>query len=252
MTNAELGGYVAELADLMALDGADRRRVAHYRRAATVIRRFDHSLAGLIEGGTDLSRVPGVGKGLAAFLGDLVRDGMSPRLERYRERVPAGLPGVLRLDGVGVTKARALWAGGIDSVEKLGEALATGELRGVHGFGPAVVGRVRKGLAEMAALSGKALLSQADRVAEMVPNGCGGWGCWWRWRVICGGAWRSWAWLTLYVAPKRKTYGRKRLPLSGRPCRAGAGPTRLNFLSMAYVAGYGPCRREWPVPLLTT
>ena len=170
MTNAQLGGFVAELGDLMALDGADRRRVSHYRRAATVIRRFDHSLAALIEEGTDLSRVPGVGKGLAAFLGDLVREGTSPRLERYRERVPGGLPEVLRLDGVGVTKARALWAAGIDSVEKLGEALANGELRGVHGFGPAVVGRVRKGLAEMAALSGKALLSRADRVAGTVAE----------------------------------------------------------------------------------
>ena len=168
MTNARLGELVAELADLMALDGADRRRVAHYRRAATVIRRFDHSLAAMIEGGTDLSRVPGIGKRLTEFLGDLVREGASPRLERRRARVPAGLPEVLRLDGVGVTRARALWAAGVDSVEKLGEALANGELRGVHGFGPAVVGRVRRGLAEMAALSGKALLSQADRVADRV------------------------------------------------------------------------------------
>lgn len=170
MTNAELGGFVAELADLMALNGAAPRRVSHYRRAATAIRRFDHSLAALIEEGTDLSRVPGVGKGLAAFLGDLVQGGGSPRLERHRERVPAGLTEVLRLDGVGVTRARALWAAGIDSVAKLGEALAGGELRGVHGFGPAVVGRVRKGLAEMAALSGKALLSRADRVAGTVAG----------------------------------------------------------------------------------
>lgn len=165
MTNAQLGESVAELADLMALDGADRRRVSHYRRAATVIRRFDHSLAALIEGGTDLSRLPGVGKGLAGFLGDLVRDGRSPRLERCRERVPAGLPDLLRLDGVGVTRAQALRDAGIDSVEKLGDALASGELRGVQGFGPAVLGRVRRGLAEMAALSGKSLLSGADRAA---------------------------------------------------------------------------------------
>ena len=168
MNNTELGGFVAELADLMALNGADRRRVSHYRRAATVIRRFDHSIAELIEGGTDLSGVPGIGKGLAGFLGELVRLGTSPRLERHRERVPAGLPEVLRLDGVGVTRARTLRDAGIDSVEKLGEALANGELRGMHGFGPAVVGRVRRGLAEMAALSGKSLLSQADRAAGKV------------------------------------------------------------------------------------
>ncbi len=166
MTNTQLGGFVAELADLMALDGAGRRRVSHYRRAAMVIRRFDHSLAELIETGADLSRVPGIGKGLAGYLGDLVRDGASPRLERYRGRVPPGLPGVLRLDGVGVTRARVLWHAGIDSVEKLGNALANGELRGLHGFGPAVLSRVQRGLAAMAALSGKSLLSEAGRAAE--------------------------------------------------------------------------------------
>ena len=166
MTNAQLGEAVAELADLMALDGADRHRVSHYRRAATVIRRFDHSLTALIEGGTDLSRVPGIGKGLAGYLGDLVRDGTSKRLESYRERIPAGLPDVLRLDGVGVTRARTLWEAGIDSVEKLGDALVNGELRSVPGFGPAVLSRLQRGLAAMAALSGKSLLSEADRAAE--------------------------------------------------------------------------------------
>ncbi|MDE2796094.1 MAG: PHP domain-containing protein [Gemmatimonadota bacterium] len=168
MTNAELGGFVAELADLMALNGADRHRVSHYRRAATAIRRFDHSLAALIEGGADLSQVPGIGKGLAGYLGDLVRDGMSPRLERYRGRVPAGVRDLLRLDGIGVTRARALRDAGVDSVAKLGEALANGELRGVGGFGPAVLGRVQRGLAAMAALSGKSLLSEADRAVGKV------------------------------------------------------------------------------------
>ena len=168
MTNAELGGFVAELADLMALDGVGRHRVSHYRRAATAIRRFDHSLAALIQGGADLSRVPGIGKGLAGYLGDLVRDGMSPRLERYRGRVPAGLRDVLRLDGIGVTRARALRDAGVDSVEKLGEALANGELRAVRGFGPGVLSRVQRGLAAMAALSGKSLLPEADRAAGKV------------------------------------------------------------------------------------
>ena len=166
MTNARLGRYVAELADLMALDGADRRRVTHYRRAASVIRRFDHPLAEMIGDGTDLSRLPGIGKGLAGYLGDLVRDGASPRLERHRERVPPGLPEVLRLDGVGVTRAMALAEAGIDSVEKLGEALARGRLRGMSGFGPSALTRIGRGLAEMAALKGKSLLPRADRAAE--------------------------------------------------------------------------------------
>ena len=168
MTNAQLGEFVAELADLMALDGAEGRRVSHYRRAATVIRRFHHSLAELIEAGTDLSRVPGIGNGLGRYLGDLVQDGGSPRLEQYRNRVPPGLRDVMQLDGVGVTRARTLRDAGIDSVERLEAALASREIRGLRGFGPAVVRRLQRGRDARSALAGKSLLSEADRAAGLV------------------------------------------------------------------------------------
>ena len=165
MTNAELAGLVAELADLMALDGVGVHRVSHYRRAATAIRRFQHSVADLIEAGTDLTRVPGIGKGLAGLLNDLVLRGASPRLDDYRARVPAGLVALMRLDGVGATKARTLRDAGVDSVAKLEESLANREIHRLDGFGPGVVARLGRSLAARGALEGKSLLFRADRAA---------------------------------------------------------------------------------------
>lgn len=167
-TNAELAGFVSELADLMALDGASGHRATHYRRASTAIRRFQHSLAELIAGGTDLTGVPGIGKGLAGVLGDLVRHGASPRLEGYRKRIPAGLVKIMRLDGVGATKARTLRDAGVDTVAGLEAALASRELRRLDGFGPGVVSRLRRSLAARAALVGRSLLPDADRAVERV------------------------------------------------------------------------------------
>lgn len=166
MTNAELAARVAELADLMALDGRDAFRVTHYRRAATAIRRFHHSLAGMIEAGTDLSAVPGIGKGLATLLADLVRRGSSPRLDEYRARIPAGLPELMRLDGVGVTRARTLRDAGVDTVARLEAALDGRDVHGLDGFGPGVASRLRRSLAARRALEGNSLLLQADRAAE--------------------------------------------------------------------------------------
>ena len=166
MTNAQLAARVAELADLMALDGADPYRVGHYRRAAAAIRRFHHSLAAMIEAGADLRAVPGIGKGLAGLLADLVRRGSSARLEEYRTRIPAGLVALMRLNGVGATRARTLRDAGVDTVEKLEAALADREIRALDGFGPAVVARLRRGLAARAALAGGSLLVRADRAAE--------------------------------------------------------------------------------------
>ncbi len=167
-TNAELARRVSELADLMALDGASVHQVSHYRRAATAIRRFHHRLADLITAGTDLTGVPGIGKGLAGFLDDLVRRGASPRLQRYRDRIPAGLVEVMRLNGVGAVRARTLGQAGVDSVARLEEALRARTLHRLDGFGPAVVSRLRRSLAARRALLGKSLLPDADRAADRV------------------------------------------------------------------------------------
>lgn len=177
MNNAALARFVSELANLMALDGGDAHRVAHYRKTATALRRFHHSLAEMIEGGIDLSSVPGIGKGLAGVLEDLVRTGSSSRLEAYRARIPAGLVAVMRLDGVGATRARTLHEAGVDSVEKLERMLAAREVAALDGFGPGIVARLQRGLAARAAVAGKSLLPEADRAVErlsrrMAEEGC--------------------------------------------------------------------------------
>ena len=168
MTNAELARFITELADRMALDGGDVHRVGHYRKAATAIRRFHHSLAEMIEAGADLTRVPGIGKGLAGLLRDLVQHGSSPRLDEYRARIPAELVALMRLDGVGATRARTLRDAGIDSLAKLEAALANRATRRMDGFGPGVESRLRRSLAARAELAGKSLLSSADRAVEQL------------------------------------------------------------------------------------
>lgn len=168
--NGELGWRVAELADLIALDGGDSHRVAHYRRAATVIRRFHHSLAEIILSGTDLTRVPGIGKGLAGFLGELVRTGSARRLEDYRARIPRGILELMRVDGVGATRARTLRDAGVDSVEKLEAALDGRWIHGLDGFGPSVASHIRRSLDARQALRGKSLLSEADRAVEQLTD----------------------------------------------------------------------------------
>lgn len=170
MTNALLAARVAELADLIALDGGDPHRVAHYRRAATVIRRFHHSLSDIIRTGTDLTRVPGIGRGLAGFLGELVRTGSARRLEEYRARIPRGVLELMRVDGVGATRARTLRDAGVDSVEKLEAALDGRRIHGLRGFGPSVASHIRRSLEARGALKGKWLLPQADRAVERLTH----------------------------------------------------------------------------------
>lgn len=180
MTNARLAEALAELADYMALDGGDPHRIAHYRGTSTAIRRFEHSIADMVRSGIDLTQVPGIGKGLAGFLEELIRSGRSERLGAYRERIPSGLLDVMHLEGVGATRARTLWReAGVESLDELQPALERRSILSLEGFGPGVVSRIRRGLGAMAELEGRFLLITADRalseVAQLLEDEAVGW-----------------------------------------------------------------------------
>lgn len=180
MTNGALAAALADLADLLALDGGDAHRIAHYRGTATAIRRFEHPLADMIEAGIDLTQVPGIGEGLARFIGELVADGRSPRLEDLRVRIPPGLLEIMRLDGVGTTRARTLWKqGGVESVSELEAALGGRGLHGLDGFGPGVASRIRRGLSARGETDGRAPPSAADRAAAELGEALEGRGLSW-------------------------------------------------------------------------
>ncbi|MDH3223246.1 MAG: PHP domain-containing protein [Gemmatimonadota bacterium] len=171
MNNAQLAAALTELADYMALEGRDTHRVAHYKGAATALRRFEHPVADMIRGGVDLTGVPGIGKGLAGFLEELIRSGTAQRLDDHRARIPEGLLEVVRVEGVGATRARTLWRDmGIETVADLESVLGSRGVLALDGFGPGVVARIRRGLAAMAQLRGRVLLTDADRTLAEVDS----------------------------------------------------------------------------------
>lgn len=171
MRNARLAEALSELADYMALDGGDPHRIGHYRGTATAIRRFEHSIAEMVKGGIDLTQVPGIGKGLAGFLEELIRSGRSERLATYRERIPPSLLEVMHLEGVGTTRARTLWQeAGIESLDELRPALDERRILSLDGFGPGVVTRIRRGFRAREELEGRFLLLDADRALESVTG----------------------------------------------------------------------------------
>ncbi len=171
MTNAQLAAALTELADYMALEGRDTHRVAHYKGAATALRRFEHPVADMVQGGMDLTDVPGIGKGLAGFLEELIQSGTSKRLDDHRARIPGGLLEVMRLEGVGATRARTLRRDlGIETVSELEAALGGRGILALDGFGPGVVARIRRGLAARSQLQDRALLPVADRAQAEVAS----------------------------------------------------------------------------------
>ena len=97
--NAEIAAMFEELADLLEIESANPFRVRAYRNAAQFVRGHGRSLADLVEQGADLTALPGIGEDLAGKIRTIVDTGRLPMLEDVRQRVPAPLVEMTRIEG---------------------------------------------------------------------------------------------------------------------------------------------------------
>ena len=144
VTNVEVAAQFDEIADRLLLQGDSWFKVSSYRRAAETLRAAQRPLAGLAAE-HQLLKLPGVGQAIATKIGDFLRTGEIPLLERLRAEQPDGLLRLLRESSLQPRQIRAL-AGGplkIDSPEALAAAAADGRLDVADGLDPDTVTAIR-------------------------------------------------------------------------------------------------------------
>jgi DNA polymerase (family 10) len=137
MTNQEIAQRFLEIADLLEIEDANPFRVRAYRTAARVVGEHPERLDQVARSDPEaLKELPGIGDDLAAKIVELVRTGRLEMLHELEERTPPGVAELMRLPGIGPSKARALHdALGITSLAALRRALELGHARKLPGFG---------------------------------------------------------------------------------------------------------------------
>lgn len=162
--NPHLAARLREAADLLAAQGANPFRVAAYRRAADSVAAHPRELAAVLawHGLDGLDALPGVGRGIAAALAEMIGTGQWAQLERLRGTAdPVAL--FRTIPGVGPGLAAALHdALGVDTLEALEVAAHDGRLGGVPGVGPRRAAAIRDALT--------ALLDRTRRRARGAPG----------------------------------------------------------------------------------
>ena len=89
--NEDIALVFDEIGDLLEIQEANPFRVRAYRNAARTVRALGRSLAEMVEQGEDLTRLPGIGKDLAAKIEEIVRTGHASLLDRLHKELPASL-----------------------------------------------------------------------------------------------------------------------------------------------------------------
>lgn len=134
--NADIAAVFEELADVLAIEGANPFRIRAYRNAARTVRDLPREVAAMLDKREDLTELPGIGEDLAAKMKEIVETGKVAALEEHRKKVPATLTELLRIQGIGPKRVRALYHDlGIRTVDQLQKAAQEGRVRALEGFG---------------------------------------------------------------------------------------------------------------------
>jgi len=165
--NPSLARALAEVADLLQIEGANPFRIRAYRNAVRTLEVQTVPIARWVEEGRELTALPGIGKEMARHLEELVETGSLAFRDELAARVPPGLIDLMRLPGVGPKRARTLWQEfGVTSPEELESAAQERRVRGLPGFGVRTEEKILAGVAEWRRHAERMRLDQAERHVE--------------------------------------------------------------------------------------
>lgn len=134
--NADIAAIFNDIADLLEIEVANPFRVRAYRNAARLLQTLAEDAGGMLARGEDLTRLPGIGKDLAAKIREIVETGRCRALEQLRRDLPPTLAELLHLPGIGPKRVHALYHElDIQTPAQLYRAARDGRLRELPGFG---------------------------------------------------------------------------------------------------------------------
>ena len=166
MENADVARTLAEIAELLELTGGDPFKVRAYRQAAQLVDVHPEPIAELWRQGR-LEELPGIGRGIAGKIVELLETGSCREHDRLAARVPAGVLEMLRVEGVGPRTAEAVWkALGIEDLDALEEACRTGRILEAPRMGEKRAHAILEAIARHRARAGRVPLHRALSWAE--------------------------------------------------------------------------------------
>ncbi len=168
LNNLAIARVLAEIGDLLEIKGENPFKIRAYRNAAESIA---HTAEPVAERSPEERRaIPGIGKDLAAKIGELIDTGTIAYHQTLLQEFPPTILDLLHLQGVG-PKTTALLYRELDicTLDDLERAARDGRLRTLKGMGAKKEALILKSLEERARFTGRRLMAEAfDTAAALV------------------------------------------------------------------------------------
>jgi DNA polymerase (family 10) len=170
--NITLARLLDETASLLEIDAADPFRVRSYRRAAEAVEQQTTQLATLATPESDpkaLLAIPGIGKGMAANIRDLVATGTMPLRDELLTKYKATMLVLLKLPGMGPKTVAMLHSAlGVADIDALEEAAKRGDLLELPRMGQKFTDKLLKGIEDYRKNSSRFRIDVAREHAERI------------------------------------------------------------------------------------
>jgi len=166
ITHKEAAALLREYSILLDLADADEFRARTFASASRQLEQQSRTLEDLIATG-ELRTIRGVGQSVETAILELVERETFADLEDARSKVPEGVVDLLRIEGLGPKKAKALWKQAkITSIDELETAIRGGTLPKLPGLGAKTLERFLTGIERLREHAGRHLRHHALAEAE--------------------------------------------------------------------------------------
>lgn len=168
MENKEIARVLSETADLMEIAGEDGFRIRSYRNGAAAVEGNPERVIDLLrDPERKITDIPGIGKGLAVAIQEIVECGSCERRDHLLQTYPAGALELLKIQGLGPKGIALIYqhyhASTVDELEKL---CREQKLRALPRMGAKLEEKVLKSIAQYRQRTGRFLLNYAEEVAD--------------------------------------------------------------------------------------
>ena len=171
MDKDRVAAALDEIGTLLELQGENPFRCNAYHNAARAIEQIETNLDDVVAQGK-LGDIRGIGDTLQEKITTLVTTGSLPFHDDLRAKTPPGLLDMMRIQGLGPKKVKALYDQlGIDDLDKLKEACEAGQVAKLKGFGAKTQQKILDGIQFLSDMGDRVRIDQALPLALALLDG---------------------------------------------------------------------------------
>ena len=168
MENKEIAHLLQETADLMEIAAEDGFRIRSYRNGATAVEGYPERIVDILrDPDRKVTDIPGIGKGLAQVLAEIVERGSCERRDLLLAKFPPTALEFLKIQGLGPKSIALIFEHyRISTIDELERLCHEQKLRELPRMGAKLEEKVLRSIAQYRMRTGRYLLSYAETMAQ--------------------------------------------------------------------------------------